>query len=176
MGKRISSAQLNKKNKVINRLRTRKTVEATLDQQGQDLHLIDLVLEKLYNKGDKQTASLEEDVLTVHKIRYTQSGRERLWDLLVNTGFVQPVIGFGKSGRLSLTSEGYQLMTRFGSYSNFINERARQAQAQTQGQAAPQFIITQAAGAAEPEKPESESFEEGTPDKPAAAGAADLQL
>lgn len=170
MAKRLRPVQLNKKLKVINRLKTRKTTEATVDQKAEDLHLIDLVLEKLFNGGDKQTASLEEDVLLAHKIPYTEPGRERLWDLLVNTGFVQPVIGFGKAGRLSLTSEGYQLMTRFGSYSKFIEERQRQAQSQSQGQAMTRFIIATSPDT-EQDQPEADPPGEDDADKPAADAA-----
>lgn len=133
-----------KKRKIIHRFRTRKSAEASVDRKEQDVYLIDLVLQKLYNQGDKQTASVEEDVLKPNKIDFTDAGSERLWDVLLSTGLVHPVIGFGRAGRLSLTNDGYQLMNKFGSYKTFLDQREQQARAGSQTVAMPQqFILTQ---------------------------------
>lgn len=144
----------NKKRKIVRRFRNRNTTDASITQKDQDVYLIDLVLKKLYNEGDKETASLTDDILKPNKIKFTQSGSDRLWDILLSTGLVNPVIGFGRAGSLTLTNEGYQLMNKFGSYSSFIQEREKQAQANSaQGMVIPQFILT---GEPETEQEEDE--------------------
>ena len=111
-----------------------------------------LVLTKLYNHGDKIPASIDKDILRPNQIKFTEAGSNRLWDIILNTGLVKPEIGFGKVGSLTLTNEGYQLMSNFGSYKNFIAKREEQAKASVP-QAFPQFILTT-------EQPEEEDYEE----------------
>jgi hypothetical protein len=156
----------NKKRKIVRRFRNRNTSGASITQKEQDVYLIDLVLKKLYNEGDKETASLTEDILKPGNVQFTQSGSDRLWDILLSTGLVNPVIGFGRAGSLALTNEGYQLMNKFGSYSNFIQEREKQAQANSpQGMVIPQFILT---GQPEDEGDQEEGKSVGkTPEMPA---------
>lgn len=156
-----------KKRKIVRRFRNRNTSGASITQKEQDVYLIDMVLKKLYNEGDKETASLTEDILKPGHVRFTQSGSDRLWDILLSTGLVNPVIGFGRAGSLALTNEGYQLMNKFGSYSNFIQEREKQAQASNQqGMVIPQFILT---GQPEEEDNKEEKPAGEKPEKPAAA-------
>ena len=160
--------RINKKNKVVKRFRNRQSAQASIGQKDLDMALIDLVLKKLYNNGDKQTASLTDDVLKPNNINYTESGSDRLWDILISTGLVSPIVGFGRSGRLALTNDGYQLMNAFGSYSNFITQREKQAQAQTNpGVVAPQFILTK--GKEQPEEEENKALQTGKGDQAAAA-------
>ncbi|HET8572602.1 MAG TPA: hypothetical protein VFL76_01915 [Edaphocola sp.] len=132
----------NKKQKIVQRFRNRSSVGAKVTQKQIDIALTDLVLAKLYNDGDRQPASLEDDILKPAKIKFTAGGVDRLWDILLSTGLVSPVIGFGRSGRLTITNQGYQLMSQFGSYSNFIKKREEEAARQTAGNAMPQFIIS----------------------------------
>ena len=61
-----------------------------------------------------------KEILTRHKISIGDKYTERIWDILLSTGLVSPVIGFGNSGKLTLTNDGYQLMNKFGSYSAFL--------------------------------------------------------
>jgi len=170
-----SKNNINKKRKIIHRFRTRNTAEASVSQKERDIQLIDLVLKKLYNEGDKETASLNEDILKPARIQFTEAGSDRLWDLLLSTGLVNPVIGFGKSGNLTLTNDGYQLMTKFGSYSNFISEREKQAQAASNpGMVIPQFILSGGESedekGADPEQQEAKPAKEAKkPENPAAA-------
>lgn len=94
-----------------------------LSQDQIDIEITDLVLKKLFNNGEKRPASLKDDILIPNKINYNADQLDRLWDVLMNTGLVSAVIGFGRHGRLELTSQGYQLMEQFGSYSNFIKKQ-----------------------------------------------------
>lgn len=98
----------------------------------QDEVIVDLVLQRLFNHGNKQTASLIEDIFTPLNILFTEAGFNRIWDVLISTNLVAPVIGFGKQGRLSITKEGFQLMNQFGSYTNFIQLREAAQQQQVQ--------------------------------------------
>lgn len=146
-----------KKSRVIKRFHNRKSCTATNNQKEQDISLIDLVLKKLYNNGDKVPASIDKDILEPNNIRFTNAGSDRLWDIILNTGLAKPQIGFGKVGYLTLTNEGFKLMNNFGSYKNFIAKREEQARASIP-QAFPQFILTT-------EQPEEEKEAEEITDK-----------
>ena len=135
-----------KKSKLIKRFHNRKSCTATVNKKEQDVSLIDLVLKKLYNDGNKVPASIDKDILEPNNVKFTNAGSDRLWDILLNTGLVKPQIGFGKVGYLTLTNEGFKLMNNFGSYQNFIAKREEQARA-SMPQPFPQFILT--TGAAE---------------------------
>lgn len=153
-----------KRGKVIKRFKNRVSSLAIVDQKEQDIFLIDLILKRLYNDGDKKSASLEEDVFKPNKIRFTDAGRDRLWDVLLSTGLVKPEIGFGKSGSMTLTNDGYQLMSKFGSYKNFIDMRNQQAQAAAQAQMMqqmPQFIFSAKPGGQSAEEEEEEQNQSG---------------
>lgn len=132
---------INKKQRIVRRLKNISSIGAKVTQKQVDVELIDLVLKKLYNNGDKQTASLEDDILTPAKVNFTKEGFERLWDILISTGLVNSTIGFGRLGKLSLSMEGYQLMRRFDSYSSFIKKREEESQKVPDG-VMPQFIIS----------------------------------
>lgn len=139
---KIRSSQERKK-KVLERYKNRVPLPSMTDRKQLDIQIIDKALTSLYNDGDKITRSLQEEILKPQNILLTPNDTERIWDVMVNTGLVHAVIGFGNSGKLDLTTEGYQLMAQFGSYSAFIEERQRQMQ-QQQGFSLPQFIIEQA--------------------------------
>lgn len=126
------------------------------DRKQQDVYIIDAALKALYNDGDKVTRSLQEDVLNPNKIRISEKDAGRIWDIMINTGLVHSLIGFGNSGKLSLTNEGYQLMSQFGSYSAFLEERDKQQQQQGQNMMFPQFIIEPADDKEEKDKEEGE--------------------
>lgn len=149
-----------KKSKVIQRFHNRKSCAASVNKKEQDVSLIDLVLTKLYNNGDKIPASIDKDILQPNHIKFTDAGSNRLWDIILNTGLVKPEVGFGKVGSLTLTHEGYQLMANFGSYKNFISKREEQAKSNTP-QVFPQFILTTGV----PESEENEEQNEESIDK-----------
>lgn len=131
-----------KKHKVVERLKNRAALPDVNEKREKDIKIIDSALKALYNDGDKVTRSLQTEILQANKIKISEAEAERIWDIMVNTGLVNAVIGFGNSGKLSLTNEGYQLMSQFGSYAAFLEERAKQQQAHNnQGMVFPQFII-----------------------------------
>ncbi|PSK91928.1 hypothetical protein B0I18_10422 [Taibaiella chishuiensis] len=109
------------------------------DKKQQDIHMIDVALNALYNNGDKTTRALNDEILIPNSISLPENEVERLWDILLSTNLVNPVIGFGNAGKLTLTNSGYQLMNQYGSYSAFLDEKLRQAQGQNM--IFPQFII-----------------------------------
>jgi hypothetical protein len=132
----------NKKGQIVKRFRNRCQQIVMADKKQQDIRMIDVALDALYNNGDKATRSLNEDILIPNSISLPESEVERLWDILLSTNLVNPVIGFGNAGKLTLTNSGYQLMNQYGSYSAFLDEKLKQAQA-GQNMVFPQFIIEQ---------------------------------
>jgi hypothetical protein len=140
--KKIKGDQPRRK-KALERFKNRVPLPAMLDKKQQDILIIDKALASLYNDGDKVIRSLQEDVLKPNKINLAEKETDRIWDIMMNSGLVHAVIGFGNTGKLDLTPEGYQLMSQFGSYSAFIQEHQRQIAQQNQTMAFPQFIIEQ---------------------------------
>lgn len=102
----------------------------SMTKEEQDLHVIDLTLKELYNDGDKTIIDFKKDVLEKYNLNHDQKTFDRYWDILDATNLVNPVVGFGNTNKLSLTSDGYNLMLKFGGYKNFV-------QAIVQGQAPP---------------------------------------
>lgn len=135
--------QNNKRKKIVERYKNRIPPPNMQDRKQQDIHIIDTALKSLYNDGDKITRSLQDDILKPNQIRMTEKDTGRIWDIMINTGLVNAVIGFGNSGKLALSNEGYQLMSQFGSYGAFLEERDKQNH-QGQNMMFPQFIIEQA--------------------------------
>ena len=43
---------------------------------------------------------------------------------MISSGWVTPVIGFGNAGKVELTKTGYQLMSQFGGYSEYLTAAA----------------------------------------------------
>ena len=127
-----------KKQTSVQRLRSRSAPMPA--QREQDIKVIDTTVKALYNDGDRMPLDFKREILNRHKIIISDKYTERIWDILLSTGLVSPVIGFGNSGKLTLTNDGYQLMNKFGSYSAFLEAMQLQQQAQ-QGMQLPQFII-----------------------------------
>src|ERR1700748_443302 len=96
--KKIQGKQ--KRKKVLERYKNRVPLPAMLDKKQQDIAIIDKALASLYNDGDKVIRSLQEDILQPNKVTLSEKDAARLWDLMVNTGLVHPVIGFGNAGKL----------------------------------------------------------------------------
>lgn len=129
-----------KKQTSIQRLRSRSAAPMPA-QREQDIKVIDTTVKALYNDGDRMPLDFRKEILTRHKISIGDKYTERIWDILLSTGLVSPVIGFGNSGKLTLTNDGYQLMNKFGSYSAFLEAMQKEQQVQQQGMQLPQFII-----------------------------------
>ncbi len=129
----------NRRKKIVERFKNRVPLPNMQDKKQMDARIIDSALNALYNDGDKVTRSLQEDILRPANIRMSEKEIARIWDIMINMGLVHAVIGFGNSGKLDLTNEGYQLMNQFGSYSAFLDEKNKQTQGQSM--VFPQFII-----------------------------------
>lgn len=85
--------------------------------------LIDVSLRELYNNGDRRDLDFVKEILTPNKITVPEGKPlESFWDIITSTGLMKAVIGFGKQGRLTLTSDGYNLMNQYGSYINYLNK------------------------------------------------------
>lgn len=141
----------NRKKKIVERFKNRVPLPAMIDRKQQDSIIIDAALKAMYNEGDKIPRSLQDDVLLPNKIKLSEKETARIWDIMINIGLVNAVIGFGNSGKLALTNEGYQLMNQFGSYSAFLDEKNKQSQ-QGQSMMFPQFIIEPAEDKGEKDK------------------------
>lgn len=147
----------NRKKKIVERFKNRVPLPNMQDKKQMDARIIDSALNALYNDGDKVARSFQEDILKSSDIRISEKEAARIWDIMINMGLVHAVVGFGNSGKLDLTSEGYQLMSQFGSYSAFLDEKNRQTQGQNM--VFPQFIIEPASD--EKEESEKEKEENG---------------
>ncbi|RYE25592.1 MAG: hypothetical protein EOP51_03595 [Sphingobacteriales bacterium] len=98
-----------------------------------DKQVFDTVLTTLYNNADKDVLHLEKEIYQPNGIMLTLKHSERLWEVMLSSGWVSPVIGFGNSGKVALTQSGYQLMAQYGGYSKFLEAQqiAQQQQPQT---------------------------------------------
>ena len=117
--------------------------------------ILDTVLRTLYDNMDKDGLSLDEELLGANKIQLTASESERVWEVLRATGLVESIIGFGKEGRLELTPAGIQMMTRFGSYKNFLATQATGATPQVTISVQDPGVKQDAKETAAPAQPES---------------------
>jgi hypothetical protein len=154
----MSISKNNRRKKVLERFKNRIPTPAMVNRLEQDNCIIDATLKELYNEGDKITKNFTDEILHPNKIVISEKEAERVWDILLNSGLVNAVIGFGNAGKLSISNDGYQLMNKFGSYKSFIEEREKQLKAQQQSQnfVLPQFLISPSA---EEEENEADSKE-----------------
>ncbi len=108
----------NKAHKALRRLKVKSPV--ILDRSEADKKIIDAVLKTLYHNADKDTLNLENDIYRPLRIKMPLREAERLWNVMTSTGLISPVIGFGNAGRIELTRSGYQLMSQYGSYADYL--------------------------------------------------------
>jgi hypothetical protein len=108
-----------KNHKAVRRLQVKKPIP--LNQSEHDKRIIDLVLKRLYNCTDKNPLNLEADIYKPLKIKLEPRDVKRIWGIMNSTGLINPVIGFGNAGKVELTRSGYQLMSQFGSYKDYLN-------------------------------------------------------
>lgn len=92
-----------------------------LDRSMLDKAIIDLVLKSLYNNADKEALHIEKDIYEPSQIKLPIKESERIWDVMIASGWISPVIGFGNSGKIELTREGTQLMAQFGGYAEYLD-------------------------------------------------------
>lgn len=109
---------------------SKKYPELTHNHLVTDRNIFDLVLKMLFENSDKNALSLEKEIFEPFKIKMSRKEQERVWDVLINSGFVNPIVGFGNAGKIGLSQTGYQIMTQYGTYSNFIesSQQGRQQQ------------------------------------------------
>lgn len=107
-----------KNHKVIRKMRVKPS--HIIDTQESDKHVLDIVLKTLYSNADIDAMQLEEQIYKPNNIALGKKEAERMWEVLVSSGWISPVVGFGNSGKVSLTREGYKLMAQFGSYIKYI--------------------------------------------------------
>lgn len=120
-------------------LRLKHQAAPSMTKEEKDVLVIDLTLKELFNDGDRKVVDFKSNVLDKYQLHYDNRTYERYWDLLDATNLVNPVVGFGNANKLSLNTDGYNLMLKFGSYKNFLRSINPQAQiaAAPRQQAAP---------------------------------------
>lgn len=99
------------------------------DHRDIDRRLFDIVLASLYENADKDTLHMENDIFKPLNINLPPNESDRIWEVMISSGFVSPVVGFGNAGKLELTQAGYQLLSQYGTYSQYLqwlNEHGRQ--------------------------------------------------
>lgn len=95
-----------------------------------DKNVIDMALRLLFENADKNAIDLHKDVLERARIEISEKEKQRIWDVLTSSGWVSPTIGFGKAGKLELTKAGFQMMSQFGGYTQYL-AAAQSSQPQT---------------------------------------------
>jgi len=96
-----------------------------------DKNVIDLTLRMLFENADKNAIDLHKDILQKARIELPTRETQRIWDVLTGSGWVSPTIGFGKAGKLELTKAGFQMMSQFGGYSQYLASIQNNNQPQT---------------------------------------------
>jgi hypothetical protein len=111
--------RIGKQQNAIKRLANRNKV---LVAQKEHLAVImDAVMKTLFHNSDKNALDLEQEILKPLKIDLPKKELEKVWDVITNSGLVSPLIGFGNSGKVELTSEGIKLMSQFGGYLEYMS-------------------------------------------------------
>lgn len=101
-----------------------------IDRMTADKNLFDMVLKQLYNNADN-ALHLENQIYTPNNVKLNNKESERIWEIMISSGWVTPVIGFGNAGKVELTKTGYQLMSQFGGYSEYLTAVQSSQQPQT---------------------------------------------
>lgn len=106
----------------INKLKKAKIKPVTIvDRSDVDIAVIDIVLKSLYHNSHVDTLHIENDIYKNANISVPYVESERLWEVMLNSGLVNPVAGFGNAGKLKLSRTGYQLMAQFGGYREYMD-------------------------------------------------------
>lgn len=91
-----------------------------VDRNEVDIAIMDIVLKALYHNSHIDTILIDE-IYKQSKIDIPYIEAERLWEVMLNSGLVNPVAGFGNAGKLKLSRSGYQLMAQFGGYKAYMD-------------------------------------------------------
>ncbi|HRO43493.1 MAG TPA: hypothetical protein PL009_11715 [Flavipsychrobacter sp.] len=96
-----------------------------------DKNVIDLTLRMLFENANTNAIDLHKDILQKARIVLPVKETQRIWDVLTSSGWVSPTIGFGKAGKLELTKAGFQMMSQFGGYAQYLASMQNNNQPQT---------------------------------------------
>lgn len=146
-----------KPKKTLTKFKVKPTV-VTLSRSEMDKKVFDIVLKTLYNNADKDVLHLEHEIYAPANINLPHKEAERLWEVMTSSGLVTPVIGFGNAGKVELTNNGYQLMSQYGSYLDYLATIANSNQQ-------PQTIILPIQVQTEEEQPQPEVHKLPPPEK-----------
>lgn len=91
-----------------------------MDRNEVDVAIIDTVLKTLYHNSHIETLHIDEDIYKRAGINIPYVESERLWEVMLNSGLVNPVAGFGNAGKLKLSRNGYELMAKYGGYKEYM--------------------------------------------------------
>ena len=119
-----------KQNRIRKYHKTLKVDAAPVDRMTADKNLFDIVLKQLYNNAD-DALHLENQIYAPNNIKLNNKESERVWEIMVSSGWITPIIGFGNAGKVELTKTGYQLMSQFGGYSEYLTAMQSNQQPQT---------------------------------------------
>lgn len=109
--------RIKKNQKALQRMKVRPA--EVIDRSVADKNIFDIVLKHLYNNADS-ALHLENQIYAPNNVKLNNKESERLWEVMISSGWVTPVIGFGNAGKVELTKTGYQLMSQFGGYSEYL--------------------------------------------------------
>jgi hypothetical protein len=107
-----------KSQNALKRMKVKPTV--SLDRSEMDKRVFDVVLKTLYNNAHRSGLHIENEIFRPSNIKVPPHEAGRIWEVMMSSGWVSPVIGFGNAGKLELTKAGYQLMSMFGGYSEYL--------------------------------------------------------
>lgn len=113
-----------------------------VDRNEVDIQIIDLVLKTLYHNSHIDELHIDNDIYKNANLKLPYVESERLWEVMLNSGLVNPVAGFGNAGKLKLSRTGYQLMAQYGGYTEYM-------EAMQKNNTPPQIIIEQESDCAE---------------------------
>ena len=134
MNQPLKSGVMKEKNIRISKRRNKQIMlspSSPAERSELDKNVFDMVLRTLFESANKNALDLQKDVFEKARIVIPQNETQRIWDVLTSSGWVSPTIGFGKAGKLELTKAGFQMMSQFGGYSQYLASVQSNAQPQT---------------------------------------------
>lgn len=135
---------------------------AALNAKQIESILIDMSLKALYNNGNRVDLKFVDEILKPNKVEITDdTSFETFWDIITNSGLIKAKIGFGNSGIVSITNDGYNLMNQFGSYLAYL-KMTQEAKLGKSENVDPVKLV----GKATPEPESGEYYEETPPETP----------
>lgn len=88
-----------------------------------DRNMMDIVTKILFEDGHKDELDLQKEVIDKANVIFPEKEVERIWNVMIGSNWVSPIVGFGKAGKLELTNAGLQMMSQYGSYKNFLQKQ-----------------------------------------------------